>query len=122
MKTNKVIRILFVALVAVLMILVNTTVFADVTIDINGVTGTGSDLSNSVKSAGNTVLGVVQTAAAAIAVVILVVLAIKYIMASPEGKADIKKTAYIYVVGAVIMFGASAILRFIQSTTGTVLK
>ena len=35
---------------------------------------------------------------------------------SPEGKADIKKTAIIYVVGAAVLFGASWILGMLQTT------
>lgn len=68
------------------------------------------------KSIGNTILGIVQIVAGFAAVILLIVLAIKYMTASPEGKADIKKTAVIYVVGAALLFGASAILGAIQST------
>ena len=68
------------------------------------------------KSIGNTILGIVQIVAGFAAVILLIVLAIKYMTASPEGKADIKKTAIIYVVGAALLFGASAILGAIQST------
>ena len=44
----------------------------------------------------------------------LIVLAIKYLVAAPSEKADIKKGALIYVVAAVILFAAVNILAAIQ--------
>ena len=49
-----------------------------------------------------------------IAVIMLIVLAIKYISAAPSEKADIKKSATIYIVGAVLLFAASGVLAIIQ--------
>ena len=40
--------------------------------------------------------------------------------ASPEGKAEIKKSAVIYVVGAVLVFAAGLILGIISSTGNTI--
>ncbi len=51
-----------------------------------------------------------------VAVAMLVVLAIKYISAAPAEKADIKKSAFIYVVGALLLFGGVAVLNIIQNT------
>ena len=45
----------------------------------------------------------------------LIVLAIKYISAAPGDKADIKKHAVIYVVGAIVLFAATGILQIIKS-------
>ena len=45
----------------------------------------------------------------------LIVLAIKYISAAPNDKAEIKKHAVVYVVGAVILFGATVILEIIKN-------
>ena len=47
-------------------------------------------------------------------VAMLIVLAIQYIAASPEGKAEIKKNSTIYIVGAVILFAASGILGIVR--------
>ena len=60
------------------------------------------------------VLGVVRTAGAAVAVIILMTIAAKYIMASAGDRADIKKYAVNYVVGAIILFGASGILGLVK--------
>lgn len=69
----------------------------------------------------NAVLGWVQIIGIGVAVIMLVVLAIKYISAAPGDKAEIKKHAVVYVVGAVVLFGASGLLQIIKSfTEGTI--
>ena len=49
-----------------------------------------------------------------VAVTMLVMVAIKYMSAAPGEKADIKKHAVIYVVGAIVMFASTGILGIIQ--------
>ena len=61
-----------------------------------------------------TIIGVTRIIAAGIAVIMIVVLAIKYMMASPEGKADIRKTSTVYIIGAVVLFASSGILSLIN--------
>lgn len=63
--------------------------------------------------AGN-LLSIAQAIGIAVAVIILVVLAIKYITASASDKAEIKKSAVGYIVGAVLLFAGSGILAIIQ--------
>lgn len=60
------------------------------------------------------ILNVIRIAGAAIAIVILLVIATKYIIASAGDRADIKKYAINYVIGALIFFGASAITTVIR--------
>ena len=75
-----------------------------------------------ITNASGTVLGIVQAVAIGIAVVMLIVLAVKYITAAPNEKADVKKSAAIYVLGAVLLFAASGILRIIQTFSGEVIQ
>lgn len=77
-------------------------------------TGAGTD---SLKKIINAVLGWAQIIGIGVAVIMLVVLAIKYISAAPGDKAEIKKHAVVYVVGAVVLFGASGILQIIKAFT-----
>lgn len=49
-----------------------------------------------------------------VAITMLVLVAIKYMTAAPGEKADIKKHAVIYVVGAIVMFASTGILGIIQ--------
>ena len=70
----------------------------------------------------NTILGIVQVIGVAIAVIMLIVLAIKYISAAPGDKAEIKKHAVVYIVGAVVLFAASGLLQIIKSFATNTIK
>lgn len=62
---------------------------------------------------GGQLLGIFQTVGAVVAVIILLVLGIKYMMGSAEEKADYKKSMIPYVIGAIIIFGAPAIANMV---------
>lgn len=68
------------------------------------------------------IIGIVKYICYAAAVILLVVLGVRFMTASPEGKAEIKKSAVIYVVGAALVFAAGAILGIIQNTMKDVVK
>ena len=72
----------------------------------------GSD--NKTRKLIGTVLDVVRAAAVAIGLIILTVMGAKYMLASPNERAEIKQHLVIYVVGAFVMFGASAIVTIVQ--------
>lgn len=91
-----------------------------ITIPTGGDTSDANPGAKAANSIGNIILGTVKVIAGFAAVILLIVLAIKYMTSSPEGKADIKKTAIIYVVGAIVLFGASWILDMIQKATNSV--
>ena len=77
----------------------------------------GDDLGNSFTAAEKiigTILNIVRIVGAAVAVIILLVIATKYIVASAGDRADIKKYAINYVIGALIFLGASGILTIIR--------
>lgn len=69
------------------------------------------------------IINIAQVIGMGVAIIMLIVLAIQYIAASPEGKAEIKKNSTIYIVGAIILFAASGILgiirRFAVTSVGT---
>ena len=73
-----------------------------------GVSGT-----NEVKSLGQSLVGIIQTAGIVVSVVIMLVLGIKYMMGSAEEKAEYKKSMIPYLVGAIILFGASTIVNVV---------
>lgn len=60
------------------------------------------------------ILTVLQVIATGTAIIILIILAMKYIVASAGEKADIKKSAIPYLTGAIILFSGSAILAIIR--------
>ena len=49
-------------------------------------------------------------AASILAIIILIVLGVKYMMGSAEEKADYKKSMIPYIVGAVLVFASTAIV------------
>ena len=66
------------------------------------------------------ILSIVQIIGVAVAVIMLIVVAIKYISAAPSDKAEIKKHIVVYVVGAVILFAATGILEIIKNFAGII--
>ena len=58
---------------------------------------------------GQRIMGTIQVVGIVIAVVILMVIGIKYMMGSAEEKAEYKKTMIPYIVGAVLIFAASTL-------------
>lgn len=106
--------ILFIALM--LIFAFNTYAMAVDAEDIAGqLTGTPSGAQNSVTSIGNQIIGVITTVGVVVAVVVLLILGIKYMMGSASEKAEYKKTMIPYLVGAILIFGASAITRVVVS-------
>jgi len=74
----------------------------------------GTSIPSGLPAATSTVLAIVQYVCYAAALLMLMVLGVKFISASPEGKAEIKKSAIIYVVGAVLVFAAATIVGWIK--------
>lgn len=68
------------------------------------------------------VLGVVTYICYAAAVIMLIMLGIKFVTASPDGKAEVKKSAVIYVIGAVLVFAAGAVIQVIQNLANSTVK
>jgi hypothetical protein len=126
--TKNVIKVLTVAMLAVLLIVslatvVNAETVSFGNIDEKYVTNNASDTSGAASSL-NRIIGsaitVVQVVGVGVAIIMLIVLAIKYISAAPGDKADIKKHAVVYVVGAVVLFAASGILGIVKNFASNV--
>ncbi len=62
----------------------------------------------------SSVATVVKVVAVGIAIIMLIVIAMKYMLAAPGEKAEIKKSAIVYIIGAVVLFAVSGILAIIQ--------
>ena len=66
---------------------------------------------------GANIVSIITTIGIVVAVVVLLVLGIKYMMGSASEKAEYKKTMIPYLVGAVLIFGASAIAKAVVSVS-----
>lgn len=74
-----------------------------------------TDTARKTKSISGIIIGSVQVTGIAVAIIMLAVLAIKYMVSAAADKAEIKKHAAIYIVGAICLFGATGILQIIKS-------
>lgn len=74
-------------------------------------TGTNSSsITDPVKKIGGAILAIVRIVGTGIALIMITVIAIKYLLAAPGERADIKKSSIQYVIGAVIVFGSVNIM------------
>ena len=62
------------------------------------------------------VIGIVQFLGIVVAVVMIIVYGIKYFTSDASGQADLKKALPGFLIGAVCIFGAVAILEFVKKT------
>ncbi len=86
----------------------------------SNITGnTTTNAAKKVQSFGQNILGIVSVAASVLAVIILIVLGVKYMMGSAEEKAEYKKTLLPYFIGALFVFGAGMITTIIFNIAGT---
>lgn len=75
---------------------------------------------NDIANIGGRILGIVQVVGTIAAVIILVVLGIKYMMGSAQEKAEYKKTMIPYIIGAVLIFAAANIAQIVYSWANTI--
>ena len=112
-KTYKVFSVL---LIVFMILSIATNVFAagfnpsNITGDVQNSAG-----ANEIKNVGNSIVNILQTVGIVLSVVILIVLGIKYMMGSAEEKADYKKSMLPYLVGAIIIFAASAFANVVYN-------
>lgn len=124
MTKSKVMRIISIALIAIFAFMMLSQVTFAAKLDTTAYDREDkSGASNAVTNIIGSIINIAQIVGMGVAIIMLVVLAIQYIAAAPEGKAEIKKNATIYIVGAVILFAAAAILEiiknFAESNVGT---
>lgn len=113
MLNKKSIKIL--SIVAIIMILLSTigsSVFAMTIPDPDPSKVKSTNLDTTI----STVLAIIQYGGIIAAVVIAMIIGIKYITSAPEGKAEVKKTATFYIAGIVLLLSASLIVRLIGNT------
>ena len=79
-----------------------------------------SSASSSAQNIIGALISIVQVIGVGVAIIMLIVLAIKYISAAPGDKAEIKKHAVVYVVGAIVLFAATGILQIIKSFSSNI--
>lgn len=71
------------------------------------------EVQNAIDKMGSTAITIIRIASVAIAIVMLLVIGMRYMVSAPGDRADIKKHLIAYVVGAFILFGVNGILTII---------
>ena len=117
MNTKKISKIVSVLMIVAMLAMASTVAQSTDPRTITPLQGTGT---GSVKSLGQQILGIVQLVGSIAAVVVLVVLGIKYMMGSAEEKAEYKKTMIPYIIGAVLIFAASNVAGMIYDWASTI--
>lgn len=119
-KSNKIIRIIAIVLMLFLIGLiisnsVNASWFDSVREDIEGKAAAGGgNAGNKVTSIMGAAISITSTVAAGVGIIMIIVLGIQYTSKSAEAKAEAKKDLTGYIIGAVLLFGASGILKLMQ--------
>lgn len=72
------------------------------------------NVKNLINNSATTAIAVARIVSITIAIVMLLVIAMKYMISAPGDRADIKKHSVAYVIGAVILFGVTGILSIIS--------
>ena len=111
---NKTLKIIAVLLIAIALVTLATTIVRAITGYEEIKPENPGEVGNKVTKIAGQILTIVRIVGMAVAVIMLTILGIKYVAASPNEKADYKKGMTVYVIGAVLLFGASALLGVIQ--------
>lgn len=103
-----------IAIILIALLTFNTSAMAMNPEEIAGdLTGTPSDAQDEITNISNQIIGIITTIGVVVAVIVLLVLGIKYMMGSASEKAEYKKTMIPYLVGAILIFGASTITKVV---------
>ena len=85
-----------------------------------------SDEENAFSKAGVTITGIIlnamRFAGAGIALIALVIIAMKYLYSSPGEKADYKKNLVVYAIGGVGMFSVASLLSMVEEFSGKIFQ
>lgn len=118
-KSIKVISTLLLAIMLVTSI-AGTVLAVDPNTVLNGLNGNGNVQTDDLTKIGNNIVTIIQVVGIVIAVIVLLVIGIKYMMGSASEKAEYKKTMIPYIVGAVLIFAGTSLVRVIYSLSTSV--
>ncbi len=112
-KTVKIISIIL--LVTMLLATIASAVYADPGTTLDKINGQGGVDDTQLVTIGNKIVNIIQVVGIVVAVVILLVIGIKYMIGSASEKAEYKKTMIPYIVGAILIFAGTSIVKVIYS-------
>ena len=110
-STLKIINILAIILCV---IMTSGTILAANDIQFNSLDNGNANVSQ-LQTYGAKIVTVIRNVGIVLAVIMLMVIGLKYMMGSAEEKAEYKKTLMPYLIGAVLLFAASGIAQMIKN-------
>ena len=109
MKTRTMKILVTLVSVLIMVAMLGSVVFATTPADLKP----NAEDTEGITELGQKLMGILSTIGMVVSVLVLMVLGIKYMMGSAEEKAEYKKTMIPYVVGAILIFGASTIATMV---------
>lgn len=106
---KKVMKIISIVLIAIMMISISVTSLAVEWTELDS----GKVDTTKINEVGGNIVGILQAVGVVLSIIVLIVIGIKYMMGSAEEKAEYKKTLMPYVIGAALIFAASAFAKII---------
>lgn len=116
-KSIKVISTLLLAIMLVASIATTVLAGVDLNATINNVEkqNLNGNADQQITKVGGNIVNIIQVVGIVIAVIVLLVIGIKYMMGSASEKAEYKKTMIPYLVGAVLVFAGTSLVKVIYS-------
>ena len=115
---KKVIYKILVGLIIILIIMLIDTnvIFAKINTNVE----IGNKLQNEAKPIGDRVTGALKVVGTFVAVAMTMIVGIKYMISGVEEKAEYKKTAIAYLIGAVLIFATVELIAFINTIINSI--
>ena len=115
----KIKKYIFIFIVLIVILLINTTSFA-----INPDDYTPGEINNweyaPAMPLAQKIMGGITTIGTVVAVVVVIVLGIKYMMGSVEEKAEYKNSMVPIIIGMIMLFGISGIIKLIYNIAANI--
>ena len=115
-KTVKIISIVLYVILSIA--IMSNIVFAVNPADIS--INEGGSGATEVQAIGGTIVGYIRIVGSLVAVAMIVIIGVKYMAASAEGKAEYKKNMIPYLVGAVLVFAGSQIAGIVYNSVNSI--
>ena len=112
--------VLIIAMILSFSVVLEANASSDVSGQVDQLFQGGNADTTGINTVGANIVSIVTTIGIIVAVVVLLVLGIKYMMGSAAEKAEYKKTMIPYLIGAVLIFGTSAIAKAVIAMTSTI--
>ena len=113
-KQVKILSIILIVMMA-LTTISSTVLAADLSAKIKDMANGTGNQPQEVLNLGKTIVTIMQTVGIVVAVVVLLILGVKYMIGSAEEKAEYKKTMIPYLVGAILIFASTTIVNVVYN-------